>query len=134
MAHLAFLKPRNFFERLVALIDGGKHCHVELIFNDGTGLCTAYSSTRKTGVRKRKAKFNSKNWELKEVEADQQFCENWYQQHKDEGYDYLGAGRSRFSVIPQLKSRWFCVEVVATLLGLANPAKIGLRELHELIK
>lgn len=114
--------PTKLFNRLVRWWDNSVYSHCEVVLEepneDGLSLCGS-SSFLDGGVRTKLIDLNSGKWDvidlgsLPEMEAD---AKQWFIDHDGEGYDVLGIVGFIFRIIPHDKTRWFCSEVVATIL------------------
>lgn len=132
---IAFLKPRTAYERMTALLDGGKFCHVELMIEQNTdGSWLTISSLPKTGVRLRNVTLQGEHWVKIPVQVDSEFCKAWYAMHTGQKYDWIGLATTKIPFINGHKGKWFCSELVATLLKINNPQATGIQDLYHVVK
>ncbi len=133
--YIAFLKPRNAYERMTALLDGGKFCHVELMIEQNPdGTWQTISSLPDSGVRLRNVTLQGKHWVKIPVEVDIDYCRAWYALHTGQKYDWVGLATTKIPFINGHKGKWFCSELVATLLKLKNPQSCGIQDLYNHVK
>lgn len=133
--YIAFLRPRTFVERLTAIMDGGFFCHCELMVSQNLdGTWQTISSLPKTGVRLRNVTLQGDHWVKIPVTLDIDYCLKWYELHKGHGYDWAGSLATKIPFANEHKDKWFCSEVVATLLKLPRPQSYSIKDLYNHVK
>lgn len=132
-------KNTEFFDRLICWVTRSRYSHVEIVthYNPKTGVGTCWSSSpRDGGVRFALIDLHDGHWELFEVPAsvDNQYTKDWFEDRKGAKYDWLGAFGSVLFVIPQMASRWFCSEAVASAMALKNTSRTTPERLYRYFK
>jgi hypothetical protein len=112
----------------ICLWTDSPYSHCELVFgqpgDDGTSLCGS-SSSRDGGVRLKLIDLSSGHWDLQDLPLyspqEEQYALQWFIDHTDAKYDWLGLP---FFVIPiraEDRKRWFCSEACAAALRYHKP-------------
>lgn len=123
-AQLAFYKgpPTDFIHKVshhaTCIWERSRYSHVELVID---GVCYS-SSGRDNGVR-RKVISNlntSGRWDVFDVLIDKEFAIQFFKTQQGAGYDYLGVTRFVLPFIPESKTRWYCSEIIAAMMGSTN--------------
>ena len=120
---IAFYKGRSrLFNRAVSWWLSGPYSHCELVLwtQDGVSYCVS-SSFSDGGVRMKAIVLNPDHWDLIEVEGDVSAAINWLDSHDKDLYDLLGLLGFVWRRQDGNKSRWFCSEAVAAMLGFNEP-------------
>ena len=128
--YVAFFKGRgNWLDFCIRKITKSKYSHVEFVLaatiEDGKfirGACIT-STPHENGVRLRSVQFDEGDWDF--VEAPNihdnttllSEAIHWYTTNKSAKYDWSGALGLAFKPVGQDKTRWFCSEAVAQILG-----------------
>jgi hypothetical protein len=124
--------PRGIFNVGVRWWTGGPYSHVEaVVAEDKDGYCMcASSSIEDGGVRIKRMKLDPEHWDIVEIDAPRYEVQQWFIDHKGEGYDFLGL----FGFVGprgiENKKRWFCSEAIAASLGLTDPWSYDPNTLH----
>lgn len=108
--YIAFLKPRNAYERMTALLDGGKFCHVELMIEQNPdGTWQTIQELPDSGVRLRNVTLQGKHWVKIPVEVDIDYCKAWYALHTGQKYDWVGLATTKIRLSMGIKVNGFVV-------------------------
>lgn len=122
--HVAFYKGKTrLFNRLVSWWLRGPYSHCELVLQtspDGVSLC-ASSSFMDGGVRLKNMVLDPDHWNLVLVGGSPAKAWSWAVDHEDDHYDVLGLLGFVWRRQPDDKTKWFCSEAVAAMLGLPDP-------------
>lgn len=117
---IAFYKGRKrIFNFLTSFWLNGKYSHCELIVKenaDGSFQCLSSSFLDK-GVRSKDIFLDADHWDILEIEGDLDYALKWFDSHKGQPYDVLGLAGFILRFVGQSKSRWFCSEAIAEMLG-----------------
>lgn len=120
---IAFYKgKKRIFNLLTSWWLRGRYSHCELILREnpnGSCLCVS-SSFMDGGVRSKEIFLDPDHWDILEIEGDVVYAQKWFDSHKGQPYDVLGLVGFIFRVLGQSKSRWFCSEAIAEMLGLLD--------------
>lgn len=106
-----------------------KYSHAELCLN---GVCYS-SSVRDAGVRSKLVDLNSGKWDLIELnlsETSKQIALDRFFSIDGKSYDFLGAVGVVLPFVQDSRDKYFCFEVVATMLGIPNQGKVTPIELE----
>ena len=120
---IAFYKGRSrLFNRAVSWWLSGPYSHCELVLwtKDGVSYCVS-SSFSDGGVRMKTIVLTPDHWDLVEVGGDVSVAINWLDTHDKDLYDLLGLLGFVWRRQDGDKSRWFCSEAVAAMLGFNEP-------------
>ncbi len=131
-ALLAFyIGKGNYIDKAIRLWTSSNYSHVELIYDNYW-----YSiSPRLQTVSKRVIVPNSSNWEYIEVQIDEEYLLNFYNNTKHCTYDWLGIILTQFIPIGiDSSKKWFCSEWCATALQLKKTHKLSPEDLYLLVK
>lgn len=132
MVYLAFYKGSGrFLDRLIRCSTGSKYSHVELLPNPNVEaissgdafVAEAWSASgRDGGVRSKSITFHPDRWDF--VAVGWAPLNSPYRIAREVGkkYDFVGAVSVPFAFAKrQSDSRWFCSEICAAALGIAEP-------------
>jgi hypothetical protein len=117
---VAFYKGRHRpFNWFVSWWDSGPYSHCEILGEHfgGTEYMCYSSSALDGGVRKKRIKLDSKNWDIFEVDADMDFAMSWFTKFEGCKYDYLGLVGYLIRIIRGEKKRFVCSEAMCEMLG-----------------
>lgn len=104
-----------------------KYSHAELVID---GVCYS-SSIREGGVRAKVINLGER-WEVIDLpNTNSARALEWFNQHQNCGYDWLGVMRFMLPFVGHHKSRWFCFEAVGAMLGLAATHKLTGKDLEQ---
>lgn len=121
---IAFYKGKTrLFNRLVSWYLRGNYSHCEAIINttaDGYSLC-ASSSFMDGGVRLKFIKLDPEHWDVVDVPGSSAAAYEWTKERDGDGYDLLGLLGFAWRRQSGDKTKWFCSESVAAMLGLPEP-------------
>lgn len=127
-AKLAMYKGSgNIYDKLIRWWTESKYSHCELVV-DGVWYT---SSPRDGGVVKRELKMSS-NWDMYDVYVDEKRLEMVMNRNEGAKYDWLGIVFTQ--VLPfgiHSKSRMFCSEFVAEVLGYYRPHEWSPQDVYE---
>ncbi len=131
---LIFYKGKgNLVDKLIRVCTCSpySHCEIAEMQEDGTFLVYS-SSPRDGGVRMKKLELNPQNWDLIPIQTlDKARLKTIFNQTQGMAYDYWGAVGIMFPFIKQKRSKWFCSEWCANVMGLPNPSKYSPEKLFE---
>lgn len=140
---LAFYKGRGttFAKRLqdraIRLATGGIYSHVELIAGDavhGSPAVCMSASGRDGGVRQKTITLNSKSWDLVSMPIDDVAPCLFILDHLGARYDFKGILLSQVLALGlHHPNKWFCSEICAAALGLANPQRVSPQFLFDVV-
>lgn len=121
---IAFYKGKaHIGNRLISWWTRGVYSHCEVITGidtvTGEKLC-ASASGRDGGVRFKLMNLPADKWDIIEVPFDGYEAAQWFEDHKDKAYDYLGLVGFVWSAQHDSKDKWFCSEAVAASMGFAE--------------
>lgn len=139
---LAFFKAKsgNWADKLIGLVDGGKFSHVELVIrrtDERVPYYTCFSSHMSDGgVRVKQLLLDDNKWELIPLpeEYDTQYAIKLFQHNIDGKYDWLGLFTTILNWWPHGRNRWFCSELIATMLKLPHPERCSVEDLYKRFK
>lgn len=120
-------KYGNFLDKIICFFSRGIYSHAELgikQINQNTYQCIS-SSPRDNGVRITNITIDEK-WDTLEI-PDSLITKDiteWYNTHKNKGYDYLGAIGIGLRAIPEDKNKMFCSEAIADIIGFIDGWRI----------
>lgn len=120
----------RLFSRLVTLLRGGDsaHCEVAWMWDGAEHECLS-ASFLDGGVRLKQIVMPPDRWRVYEVTAEHDPVA-WHEQHDGAGYDLLGLLGIVLPTFGHSRKRFFCSEVVASVLGLREPHIFDLRTLE----
>jgi hypothetical protein len=126
---IAFYKGEGgTFTKLIRWWVKHEYTHVELIIGD-----TWYTSSHiDGGVRARRISGKSGNWDIYEIDGDEEYALAIYSSAVCAKYDWTGIVLSQ--VVPlgiHAMSRWFCSELVGKMLGMEKTHRLAPHELYE---
>lgn len=117
---IAFYKAKNgtWQDKSISLVTGSQYSHCELVFSDG--MC-ASSSARDGGVRMKHIDLGEK-WDVYTLlgKYDEDVIRYWFETHKDNKYNWLGAIGSVVDVDIGNEDKKFCSYCCALMVGI-NP-------------
>jgi hypothetical protein len=113
---------RRVSSRMVAgwLRSDTPHCEVAGEWAGHSHHCVG-SSFLDGGVRRKTIVMPPEKWRVYEVSGDPGALWGWYERNAGARYDTLGALGFVLRPLPQSRRRRFCSEVVAEVLGYADP-------------
>lgn len=130
---VAFYKGRKrLFNRVTAWWLRGSYSHCELVLDTtetGLAVC-ASSSFMDGGVRIKHMRLDPAHWDLVPVRGNVLQAWAWAAAHKGQGYDLLGFVGFIARVVGHSKSRWFCSEACAAMLGIPDGWRFDPCSLH----
>lgn len=126
---IAFYKAgfRSFYDFVIILATRSRYSHCELIFSDGK---CASASPRDNGIRFKDINFKSGHWDIYDLSSlnlNEHEVRQWFLNHKDQKYDWLGAVGSAFNLNLTSSNKKFCSQACAYALGLnvvVTPSKL----------
>jgi hypothetical protein len=120
---IAFYKGRSrLFNRLVSWYCRGRYSHCELIIDDSPmGTLCASSSFMDGGVRMKVIKLDPERWDKVSVGGDSDYAMAWLTAHLGCGYDVRGLLGFVWRRGRDSRTKWFCSEAVAAMLGIPDP-------------
>lgn len=132
-ARLAFYiaKNGNFVDKAIAWWTNSKYSHVELI------CCNEWYSTspRDLRVRKKLIQPTEGHWDYLDVSIDPLYLDEFFSLTQGRKYDWTGIWFTQFLPIGwHRKSRYFCSEWCAMVLGIKNPEWYSPESLYRYIK
>lgn len=121
--YVAFYKGKyRIFNRGVSWWLSGPYSHCELVLWTKGDVCTCISSSLSDGgVRIKEIVLNRDHWDLVEVVGDVSKAICWFDAHDKDLYDVLGLLGFVWRRQDGDKSKWFCSEAVAAMLGFDDP-------------
>lgn len=130
---LASYKGRKrLFNRITSWWLRGPYSHCELVLgqdHDGKSICAA-ASFEDGGVRLKHMHLNPEHWDIVPVQGDVGDAWHWMAQHHGARYDLLGFFGFVARILGHDKSRWFCSEAVAEMLGIPDAWRFDPCSLH----
>jgi len=131
---------QRFFHWLTCMVTGSVYSHCELVIDvnivQGYALCMS-SSMRDGGVRLKQINLSSGHWDVFDLPtfspADRQRALQWFIDHENEGYDWLGLLWFLIPVSFEKRRRWFCSEAIAASLNLPDPHKLHPQRLLDIL-
>lgn len=120
---VAFYKGRSrLFNRAVSFWLRGPYSHCELIVGEAGGKSQCLSSSfMDGGVRFKSIELDPAHWDIVEIDGSIAQAWEWFMAHRGQGYDILGLVGFLLRPVSGDKSRWFCSEAVASMLGFEEP-------------
>lgn len=121
---VAFYKGRTrLFNRLVSWWLRGPYSHCELVlYTSPQGVSTcASASYLDGGVRVKYMPLDPAHWDMMDLPGSVTDAVEWLAEHNHQGYDVLGLLGFVWRRQSDDKSKWFCSEAVAAMLGLPEP-------------
>ena len=91
----------------------GPYTHTELIFSDGV---SGTSRESEGGVVLRTIDYPPEDWDLIEIDGDEEYARKWYENHVGSKFDRLGLLGFVWRRKDGQQTRWFCSESVAEAL------------------
>lgn len=120
----------RLFARLVCLLRGGDSAHCEVAINELAGRYWCISSSfLDGGVRSKDMPLPPEKWRIYEVKAALDPID-WHSLHGGAKYDLLGLLGIMLPTFGHARTRWFCSEAAAAILGLREPHIFDLRTLE----
>jgi hypothetical protein len=115
----------RLISRVIKWHSRSKYSHVEIIFSDGW---RAGSTSADNGVRFTREPCNPAEWDIVDVEGDEDFARAWFFAHEGAQFDDAGVWAFLIGGDHDL-DRWFCSEAVAAALQfpeshIHNPATL----------
>lgn len=111
--------------------------HVELIEGParlGEQAVCLSSSGRDGGVREKEILLNPESWELIAVNSDPAGVGDFIRSRIGARYDYLGIVMSQiFALARHDEAKWFCSEICAAALGMANAQRMSPQSLYDVV-
>ena len=130
---IAFYKGRErFTDKFIGWWLDGKYTHAELIIGtcmDGSKLCVS-SSSLDGGVRLKQIKLNPAHWDVVEVGGNQNYAIEWYLDHRDGPYDWLGLLGFVYRRYHGKRHKWFCSEAIMAMLQYQDPWRFEPNLMH----
>jgi hypothetical protein len=112
---------KRFFNRAVSWWTEGIYSHCEIVFSDGMA---ASSSQMDGGVRTKYIEFDPMVWDFIDIGGSPEYeakVRQWFKDHEEERYDYLGLVGFVFRPVKGKGSRKFCSEACLEALGYDDP-------------
>ena len=111
----------RLFARLVCALRGGDsaHCEMSVLRVDDRHHCIS-SSFLDGGVRFKVMQLSPGKWRIYELPVDASLAVEWLRAHEGEGYDWLGLLGFFVRRIKGSKTKRFCSEAAAEVLGLPD--------------
>lgn len=117
---IAFYLGKNgdYIDKIICAATFSIYSHCELVMNDG--LCLS-ASIRDGGLRSKFINLDD-HWHVYELTEshDEDAIRYWFDIHRNQKYDYLGAIGSAFGLDFTFDDKKFCSYVCAIMLGI-NP-------------
>ncbi len=143
MITLAFYKGRGsswghrFQDWLIRFATRSPYSHVELIEGAAVlgeeALCLS-SSGRDGGVRDKRIVLKPESWDLVEIASDPRGVGSFIRERIGAKYDYLGILFSQiFALARHDERKWFCSEICAAALGMANAQRMSPQALFDVV-
>ena len=126
------LQKQLFSNLAVSWWDNGPYSHCELLAEHLGGdeyLCYS-SSVSDHGVRAKRIVLDHKHWDIIEIDADIGKVHEWFNKNNGKKYDFLGLVGFLIRIIPGEKTRFFCSEAVAAMLGYKDPWRFSPNALY----
>lgn len=144
MITLAFYKGRGssiwhrIQDGLIRFATRSPYSHVELIEGPAElgqeHLCLS-SSGRDGGVREKPITLKVESWDLVEVNSDAAEIVAFIRKRLGARYDYVGILFSQvFSLARHDEAKWFCSEICAAALGMANAQRMSPQALYDMVQ
>lgn len=143
MITLAFYKGRgtSWWHRVqdwaIRLATRSPYSHVELIEGPAElgqeSLCLS-SSGRDGGVREKRIVLKPESWDLVAVNSDPRGVGAFVRGRIGARYDYIGILFSQvFALARHDEAKWFCSEICAAALGMANAQRMSPQALYDVV-
>lgn len=143
MITLAFYKGRGktwshrVQDALIRFATRSKYSHVELIpglAHLGQEHACLSSSGRDGGVREKTITLSAESWDLVTLNSDPAEVAAYIRGRIGARYDYLGILLSQiFALSRHDERKWFCSEICAAALGIANPQRMSPQALYDIV-
>jgi len=141
---LAFYKGRGnsvfqrFQDGIIRSVTRGIYSHVELISGDAAlgrkAVCLS-ASGRDGGVREKQILLKPESWDLVSMNIDAHAPCEFIRGHLGARYDYAGLLFSHVLAFGRHDhDKWFCSEICAAALGLANPQRVSPQLLFDVLR
>lgn len=137
-------RTKYLFDWTIRIITRSPYSHCELAIPDtsrpGVYYCVS-ASVRDGGVRGKYMTLPDDRWDLlpvANVKGLRSVTESWVSDHlrihQGQRYDWFGVLRFICPFLRQSKTRWFCSEFVATVLGMDKPYKQTPQTVYQYLK
>lgn len=127
-------KRAEIWDQIITMIDGSPFSHVELVVPLGNSEYICYSSSpRDGGVRVKQMKLDPDVWILYPVSLDINFLELIFNAEKGKSYDWLGLIATKVRWFPTSADKWYCSELVAYILNIADYKNYGVKKLLDYV-
>lgn len=116
---IAFYKAKgNYVDKAIRIWTNSPYSHCEIVIDKNW-----YSSSpRDNGVRFKQIEPEIDSWDYVEVDINIDRLNKVYEEHKNQGYDYLGIALCMILPLGRnSKKKMFCSEFIAMVLGLDKP-------------
>ncbi len=143
MITLAFYKGRGSTwwyrvqDMLIRFATRSGYSHVELIEGRaelGASFVCLSSSGRDGGVREKRITLKPESWDLVTLSADPEPVAAYIRDRIGARYDYLGILLSQiFALSRHDAAKWFCSEICAAALGMANAQRMSPQALYDMV-
>ena len=137
-------RAKYLFDWTIRRITRSPYSHCELAVPDTTrpgGYFCVSASVRDGGVRGKFMMLPDDRWDLLPVanvkglrSVTESRVSDHLRIHQGQRYDWLGVFRFVCPLLRQSKSRWFCSEFVATVLGMDNPERQTPQTVYQYLK
>lgn len=133
--YLASYKAKgNWVDRVIRFFDKATYSHSELVVEAGGGYYHCYSSSpRDGGVRLKTMPLNPEHWDLIPVNVSPEWVHQRFEQTKGKRYDFFGA-IGIVLPIKHSKSKYFCSEWCAEVIGFHRPNEYSPEQLSRLLR
>ena len=131
---IAFFRGNTFIGKVIRLWTRSQYSHTEILlcdYQDGTYDCL--SADYIDGVRINRLSISLDEWDIVDIDFPISKVYEWYSSNYGKGYDYLGLLGFVISPLKQTKSRWFCSEIPADILGFKLSSRISPSLLYSII-
>ena len=109
---LAFRKPVDFIDRLIAIITRGPYCHVSVVYGD-----MVISSEKKNGVTKHAFEDHAICDILEIKTSKEKEIIDFLEKEIGSNYDLCGALRFILPFLKPSSDKWFCSELIVAALA-----------------
>ena len=121
----------------IRFITRGKYSHSEVCIGNpflSKVLCVT-SAGSEGGVKARNLAYRQDQWDLVLLEkVTEQDVTKWYQQNAGAKYDFIGVIRFMIPFVAnEHKTKWFCSEAVAAIMGMVEPWRYDPSTLHAVV-
>ena len=123
---IAFFRGNTLIGRIIRFWTRSQYSHTEILlydYQDGTYDCLSADYT--DGVRIKRLSISLDEWDIVDIDFPISKVHEWYSRNHGKGYDYLGLLGFVISPLKQTKSRWFCSEIPADILGLKYSSRFN---------